>query len=395
MLDRIGERTAGGLAWLETQGEAMEKLLAELVSENSFTGNAAGGNRVAAGLRAAFESSELVCEAQASPVFAHHLLFSTAAEGPAIVLVGHLDTVFPPGAFEGYRRDGPWARGPGVLDMKGGLLVAGFALRALSRVGALAALPIRFVVVSDEEVGSPESRLLLQRIGDTAACGLVFEAGRTADAIVTQRKGTGSMFAVARGRAAHAGNLHHEGVNAIWALARFIDRAHALTDYARGTTVNVGTIAGGQSKNAVPDHAKAEIDLRFVTAEEGHNVLAELERAAEAAARSIAGASIELSGGISRPPMERTAASLALFAEYAACARASGLGDGEAPLAGGGSDANTLSAVGVPCIDGLGPRGAGYHTKDERIEIATMIPKAAALFRFLMGRLAPPGLSSD
>src|SRR5262249_2998264 len=163
------------------------------------------------------------------------------------------------------------------------------------------------------------------------------------------------------------------GVNAIWALSRFVDRAQGLTDYARGTTVNVGTISGGAAKNVVPDLARAEIDIRFITPEGGASVVAELHDAAEKAASSVSGSSVVLAGGVARPPMERTAKSLLLFAEYGASARACGLGDAEAPLSGGGSDANTLAAAGVPCIDGLGPRGAGYHTKDEHIELATLV----------------------
>jgi glutamate carboxypeptidase len=301
--------------------------------------------------------------------------------------VGHLDTVFPPGAFEGYRREGPLARGPGVLDMKGGLLVAGYALLALRHVGALAELPVRFVVVSDEEVGSPEGQGILRAAAGDAVCGLVFEAGRANDAVVTRRKGTGSVVAVAKGRAAHAGNLHHEGVSAIWALSRFIDRAQGLTDYAKGTTVNVGRVEGGEARNTVPDRARAELDIRFFTADDGERLVAELGAEAQRAAATLPGAAIELSGGISRLPLERTPESEALYAEYAACAAASGLAATEAPLVGGGSDASTLSALGIPCIDGLGPRGAGFHTKNEHIEVATLVPKAQAVVRFLLGRL--------
>ena len=204
---------------------------------------------------------------------------------------------------------------------------------------------------------------------------------------MTRRKGTGSVVAQAKGRAAHAGNLHHQGVNAIWALARFVDRAQALTDYDRGTTVNVGRVSGGNSRNTVPDAARAEIDIRFSSREDGEALVSALHAAAKETAASLAGSSIELSGGISRTPLARSTASERLYAEYAACATTAGLGATEAPLVGGGSDANTLSALGVPCIDALGPRGSGFHTKEELIEIATLVPKTEALVRFLSGRL--------
>jgi glutamate carboxypeptidase len=378
----------GAISWIRSQVGAMESALASLVEVNSFTSNVEGGNKVGALLRALFERGALRCETHKSAAFADHLVFRTIAAGKPIALVGHLDTVFPPGTFEGYRRDGALARGPGVLDMKGGLVVAGFALLALDQVGLLAKLPVRFVIVGDEEVGSPEGQRVLAETAGDASCGLVFEAGRTNDAIVTRRKGTGSIVASAKGRAAHAGNLHHQGVNAIWAMSRFVDRAQALTDYDRGVTVNVGRLTGGSSRNTVPDAARAELDIRFCSRDDGEALVAALKTAADTAAATLDGASIELSGGISRNPLARSPESERLYAEYAACAGASGLAAPEAPLVGGGSDANTLSALGIPCIDALGPRGSGFHTHEEQIEIATMLPKTEALARFLLGRLA-------
>jgi glutamate carboxypeptidase len=376
----------GVVSWIKSKADAMESALASLVEINSFTSNVEGGNRVGGMLRELFECGALRCEVQKSDAFADHLVFRTGAPGQPIALVGHLDTVFPPGTFEGYRREGVLARGPGVLDMKGGLLVAGFALLALEHAGLLSELALRLVIVGDEEVGSPEGQRILANAAGDAVCGLVFEAGRAGDAIVTRRKGTGSIVAVARGRAAHAGNLHHQGVNAIWALSRFIDRAQELTNYDCGTTVNVGRVAGGSARNTVPDAARAEIDIRFTSREDGDAVIAALAAAASAAGSGLS-ASIELSGGISRAPLARSPASEQLYAEYAACAVAAGLGSAEAPLAGGGSDANTLSALGIPCIDALGPRGSGFHTHEEQIEVATLVPKTEALARFLLGRL--------
>src|SRR5439155_25261373 len=124
----------------------------------------------------------------------------------------------------------------------------------------LAEVPVRFVTVGDEEVGSPESQPLIRALAKDARAGLGFESGREGDVIVTARKGTASLHVVAQGRAAHAGNHHEQGKNAIWAMARFIDRVQGLTDYARGRTVNVGKIAGGTSKNTVPEHAEAWVD---------------------------------------------------------------------------------------------------------------------------------------
>lgn len=380
----IERRVEEAHAWLAEQASAMEERLAELVRQNSYTGNREGGNQTARLLRESFAVRGLECVAKSSERFAEHLVFRTRAPGAPVALVGHLDTVFPPGVFEGYRRDGELARGPGVLDMKGGLVVTGTALLALAQVGALDEIAVRWIVVSDEEVGSPEGQAIIGAAVTGASAGLVFEAGRAGDAVVTRRKGTGNVTAVARGRAAHAGNAHERGINAIWALSRFVDRAQGLTDYARGTTVNVGRIEGGQNRNTIPDTARAELDIRFTSTEEAHRVLELLRIEAAAAEASVSGAGLELTGGVSRLPLERSAGSAALFAEYAEHARAAGLGAIEAPLVGGGSDANTLSGLGIASIDGLGPRGDGFHTKDEHIEVASLVPKAEALVRFLL-----------
>ncbi len=302
-----------------------------------------------------------------------------------MALIGHLDTVFPPGKFEGWVKDGDKRRGPGVLDMKGGLVVIAWALRATQQVGALAGLPpLKVVVVADEEVGSPEGAPLIEKLCQGARAALVFESGRTNDAIVTSRKGVGRLDLTFTGKPAHAGNNHADGVNALWACARFVDRAQALTDYPRGVTVNVGKVTGGQGKNTVPDLAVAEVDVRFATVKDAEWVLAELKQLAEQAAASVKGAKVQVQSGGVRWPMERTEASGALYERYAACARAEGLGAGEAPKVGGGSDACTTSAMGIPSIDALGPRGAGFHTPDEYIELSTLVPRAAALARLLL-----------
>jgi glutamate carboxypeptidase len=299
--------------------------------------------------------------------------------------------VFPPGVFERWEIDGPLLRGPGVLDMKGGLAVVRAALAAVADAGLLAGLPLAVVSVADEETGSSGSRTVLEDLARGAAAALVFEAGRTTDQLVTQRKGTGKVTITAHGKAAHAGNDLAAGVNAIWALARVIDGAQRLTDLDLGVTVNVGVVDGGTSANTVPAEARCDLDLRFVRAADGPALVGRLEQLA-AAIGAEHGARVVLTGGVSRLPLERTAASSALADRYGRDARAEGLGAGEAPLMGGGSDANTVSAVGVPAIDGLGPRGRGFHTLDEHIELATVAPRVRALVRFLVGWAAAPAL---
>lgn len=368
----------------------MESLLSELVELSSHTADAAGCSAVAARLDHALGaltdgglSRRLIDH---GGKFGQHLWAESAAPGPAVLLVGHHDTVFPKSAFVGYREDGALLRGPGVLDMKGGLVVIAYALAALARADLLRRVPVILVSVSDEEVGSPEGAELVRAGALRSSAALVFESGRQNDLLITRRKGTGALTVTARGKAAHAGNLHHEGKNAIWALAKFIDGAQRLTDYDAGCTVNVGKISGGIGKNTVPDAAEALVDFRFIDAAQGAALMTRFAAAAATAADGVPGTSVELAGGIQRPPLERTEASSRLLAEYGACASAFGLGSAEAPLLGGGSDANTVAALGVPALDGLGPRGKGFHTTDEFIERATLVPKAQALCRFLVGR---------
>lgn len=386
MQNRAGDDAA---AWLDEQAKAMETALAELVEVNSFTENVEGGRKVASLLEELFKVPGLASQRTVSSggAFADHLVVrATEAKGAPIALVGHLDTVFPPGTFEGFRRDGDLARGPGVLDMKGGLVVVAWALKALAQASAMP--NVRCVIIADEEVGSPEGQAVIREAIAGANAALVFEAGRKSDLVITRRKGTGAMKATAHGKAAHSGNAHREGANAIRALAKFIDRAEGLTNYDRGVTINVGKIAGGTSKNTVPDLAEAWLDLRFETTADANALVAGLHEAAKEAAAGVPGTRIELDGGIARQPLERTDASARLMEAYGEAARASGLAFGEAALIGGGSDASTTSAMGIASIDGLGPRGIGFHTKDEQIEIATLVAKAKALARFLATRVA-------
>jgi glutamate carboxypeptidase len=382
--------------WWRGRQDAFEEALRGLVEVNSFTQNRTGGLEVGRRLDEMMALPGVEASAVPSTRYADHRVFRTAGDSrlAPVALIGHLDTVFPPGTFEGYRVDGVLRRGPGVLDMKGGLVVVAFALRGLAEAypGGLGALPpLRIVVVSDEEVGSPEGAQVIRRSIGGSGAALVFESGRAQDAIITRRKGTGNVSVVGQGKAAHAGNAHAEGKNAIWAVARWVDAAQQLTDYPRGITVNVGTIAGGIGKNTVPEHAEAHADIRYLTRVDGEALVERLREAAERAAASVPGTRLVLSGGVNRDPLERTPANLELMEEYARAASAAGLGAVEAGLIGGASDASTTSGMGIASIDGLGPRGKGFHTVDEQIEVETLAPKAEALARFLVGRARTAG----
>ena len=389
MTTKHGERAA---AWLADKRTAMEETLAPLVVVNSFTENVRGGNEVGARFRSLFGEVGLDARIERSQVFADHLVFTSTSKtgAPAMALVGHLDTVFPPGVFEGYTLDGELARGPGVLDMKGGLVVV--ALRAPRARGdrgpraGRAGAPRHRGGRGGRLAGGAEGHRArhrgasrVPRVRGRARAGRhhhAEEGNGRGHRDRARRRG-------ARGQPARGGHERDLGAR------RFVDRAQGLTDYARGVTVNVGKVLGGQGKNTVPDRADAWLDLRFCSRADG-------ESSSSRCARRRARRPRRCPGDAHRARRrDRAAPARAHGRERGALpgirsvrARASGLGDEEAPLIGGGSDASTSSAMGIPSIDGLGPRGKGFHTKDEQIEVASLVPKAQALARFLAGE--PP-----
>ena len=369
-------------AELEGRLPEMLGLLERVVRQNSYTANKSGGDAVGAMFSEEAARLGLSVTTRESERFANHLVFSTPDVGSGFVtLVGHVDTVFPLGTFEVFEREGDILRGPGTLDMKGGIVVMLAALGALRRVGEKP--NVKVVLVGDEEVGSPEGRGFIEEHAQGSSAALVFEAGRAEDKIITRRKGTGSLKVRAEGKAAHAANGHKDGINAIWAMAHFITRAQSITNYELGTTVNVGVVRGGEAKNTVPDACEAEVDFRFTTVAEAENAEAALFAAARAAEELVPGARVTWTGGKGRLPLERTDASARLFERYAEDAKRAGLGFAEAGLIAGGSDASTTSAMGIPSIDGLGPRGAGFHTKEEHIIVSSLLPKTLALAAFI------------
>jgi glutamate carboxypeptidase len=379
------------LTILRRHERATLPLIETLVRINSHTAHVAGVNRVGEEIRKALAPLPLNLTVVRGEGTGDHLVFRTkaASEQTSVLLIAHHDTVFPPGTFERFSVDGDIARGPGVLDMKGGIAVLCTVLAALHEADLLARMPITFVTVADEEIGSPSSHALLEELAYRGRSALVFEAGRTGDAIITARRGSGYVIVRAHGRAAHAGNALAQGRNAIWALSRFIDRAQLLTDTARGISFSAGLIRGGTARNTVADSATCEADVRF-SDPAGERVLSTgLAEIAHDISTQMEGTSLEVNFQVTRKPWTRSPASVQLMERYATCQRASGLEAGEAPLTGGGSDANTVGAVGLAAIDGLGPRGSGFHTPEECIEVSSLSMKAEALLRFLIAELAP------
>jgi glutamate carboxypeptidase len=304
---------------------------------------------------------------------------------PRQLLVGHMDTVWPVGTLAKMpiREEAGVLYGPGVADMKGGLVVIVYALRALHELGLTPSVEPVVLVNTDEEIGSPDSARLLRLLARGAERAFVLESGEgPSGKLKIARKGIGRFTVTARGRSSHAGADFDAGISAILELSHQVQRLFALNDPARGVTVNVGTIDGGLRPNVVAPAASAVVDVRAPTAVAARS----LEQAVRALRPELEGATIDVEGGFGRPPMEPLPANRALLAAAVRLGRDLGLTLEDAGLVGGGSDANTTSLF-TATLDGLGPIGEGSHAIDERVDVAHL-PERVALLALLL--LEPP-----
>lgn len=308
-------------------------------------------------------------------VLADHVLATREGSGPRLLLMGHMDTVFPPeSGFQRFRRDGDYVYGPGVFDMKGGLVVMLQALAALHASDALAGRAITVLLNSDEEVGSLSSRPYLEAEAVKHDWGLVFE-GSVNNTQIRTRKGLGQAHLVVHGRAAHAGSAHAEGRSAIRELAFKVLELDAMTDYETGLTVNVGLIQGGEARNMVAPCAQASVDIRYPLPEQG---LAAETRIRQIADRNYAfperstEVDSELWISLHRPPKIPTAVSDALLQRTIAIGRLLGEDIGIAD-SGGGTDGSLTQAVGLPTLDALGVIGTGAHSEREMMRVDSLL----------------------
>jgi len=280
-----------------------------------------------------------------------------------ILLLAHMDTVFPLGTLEKmpfYEKDDR-VFGPGVSDMKGGIVVALTALAAVLENGSLAH-PVTALFTSDEEIGSRTSQALIEKLAAESGLVLVLEPGMVDGSVKTWRKGVGEFTVRVRGRAAHAGGDHEKGRNAIEEIAHQILAIQKMTDYPKGTTLNVGVIQGGIASNVVPDEASIEVDLRVMQPGEAEHISAALH----ALRPVLDGTSLEVTDGSYRPPMPFNDTIKATFEKVKVIAAKSNI-ELKASGTGGASDANFVAPLGIPLLDGLGPAGGEYHSEREFI----------------------------
>jgi glutamate carboxypeptidase len=310
--------------------------------------------------------------------------FDGTPGGPRVLLIGHMDTVFEPGtaAERPFRIDDGIARGPGVTDMKSGLLAGLYALKAISAVGGVSPFErLTFIANPDEEIGSPSSTPHIRAAAaDVDAC-LVLECARANGDIVSARKGILDTRMTVHGRAAHAGVEPEKGRSAILEAARIVRELHALNGRWEGVTVNVGKIAGGTRPNVVAERCDLEVDVRSTTADG--------LREAEAAVRAVAAGTevpdttVDVDVRVSWLPMEKLARSGRLADHAKAIARRLGFTVDDTAT-GGASDANTTSGMGVPTLDGLGPIGGNDHSPAEYLEVDSIVPRTALLAGLLL-----------
>jgi glutamate carboxypeptidase len=298
-----------------------------------------------------------------------------------ILALGHSDTVWPLGTLAAmpFRQSNGRLWGPGVFDMKGGLAFFIFAMRALWELEVPVARKVILQVNSDEEIGSPSSRALTEDAARKSAAVLVLEPGTGLDGkLKTARKGVGDYTLTVRGRAAHAGVDFTSGASAILEMSRQIEKIAAFTRLDRGITVSPGVIQGGTRSNVIPAECRAEIDVRIPRA----SARAYLERRFASLKPFDKRCTIEVTGGLNRPPMERSAGTRALFRKAKALASELGVSLEESST-GGGSDGNFTAALGVPTLDGLGAVGEGAHAPNESILIDRIADRTALLAKLV------------
>jgi glutamate carboxypeptidase len=371
--------------------EAFAPLLATRLQELGFAVTIESGTALDWPDRKDFRTGPLIVaerKAEIAPERARHFLLS-----------GHFDTVFEPDSpFQTLApdpNDPTRARGPGALDMKGGLVVLLYALRALSESGDLARADYTVLLNSDEELGSLGSRPRIEAEAKRAQVGLVFEAARENGEMARSRSGVGQFHLAVDGVAAHAAASERNGKSAILALAKKVIAIEALTDFTRGLILNVGTIYGGTKRNIVPAHAGAWIDLRYEDAAQGEAAKRELEKIA--AADDFPGTKATLWGMLHRPPKPATRETDDLLAAHRAIARELGLPTPDAAHSAGVTDGSLMAAAGLPTLDSMGVRGGGAHTDQEFVVLRSLSERAtlAALLLRRLGRAPGPGLPPE
>nr|WP_321512827.1 M20 family metallopeptidase [uncultured Pseudodesulfovibrio sp.] len=363
--------------YLEDNKSEMFDLLEQIVNINSYSANKEGVDKVVDVLEATFRDMGFTIRRQPRDVTGDNLVAESPARasGGGLLMIGHMDTVFPPEmGFDTYKNVGNTIFGPGVYDMKGGLVVGIFAAKALQAAGLLETIPVGFVYNSDEEIGSPHSRdIIVEEAKKSDFCFVMEGSGPDGGEIVTGRKGRIVFDLEVTGKAGHAGNAAFPKASAIVEIAHIITALEALNDPEAGTSLNTGLIEGGVGPNTVAAKATARVETRFTTMEGRNKVWSAINKIV--ASPKVPGTSAAIEIQIERPPMVPNEANLGLFSSVEQAAKELGLSV-TSSFRGGGSDANVVSEAGVPVLDGLGSSGEKLHTPDESMKADSMVRQA-------------------
>jgi len=375
------------LAYFESRRDEMLEFTRWLVEQESMSREAEATRLIAESLGERLASIGAAVELVSDRRFGSTLLarFGASKKGSPnrakpLLIVGHLDTVWPLGtlAERPFRIEDDRAFGPGIFDMKAGVMLATFAMRAIKELNRTTRRPVTLMMTCDEETGSVFSRGVIEDEARRAHTALVLEPPIPGGTIKTARKGVGEFELIIHGRPAHAGNDLRAGVSAITELAHQVLAINKLNDFERGTTVNVGVAHAGVLPNVVAAEARAKIDMRFQRVEDGQRITEAMTNLKPV----LDGARIEVRGGINRPPLVRTSETGRLFEHAQRLASEFDLELKEGSV-GGGSDGNFIAAHGVPVLDGLGVDGAGAHAEHEHIIISDIPRRAALLARLI------------
>jgi glutamate carboxypeptidase len=372
------------LAYIDTKEQEMLGFLEKLVNIDSGSFDKAGVDRVGSILADRIAALGFSVQRMPQKDYGDHLVCRKPGKGEKrILFIGHMDTVFPLGTAKSrpFRVEAGRACGPGVVDMKGGIVCLLYALEALKATGHASydQMGIDLVLNSEEELLSPTSRPIIEKEAQGADAVCVFEPARPGGEYVIRRKGAGKYKLTVSGRTAHSGVYPERGRSAIGELAHKIIALHGLTDFSTGTTVNVGVIQGGERFNIVAEKAWAEFDLRVPSMEEAKRMEKRIREIVQT--QTIPETAAELTGGLVFPPMEQTEEAKRLFEAVREAGRSLGL-DLRGISTGGGSDGNCAAQF-APTLDGMGPQGGEAHSDREYMEIASLAERSKVTALFL------------
>ncbi|WP_335869074.1 M20 family metallopeptidase [Bacillus sp. 2205SS5-2] len=369
--------------YLDREEKEMFLFLEKLVNTESGSHNKKGVDQIGAILRKCYEELGFNVKTIYQEEFGNHLvLHHKKAVNPKVLILSHLDTVFPEGTVKDrpFSIKGNRAYGPGVIDMKASLVSVYYALKALDLSGSQSIQNVVIVMNSDEEVGSTTSRSLIEKLAGGKDFALVMEPARKDGSLVSARRGKGNYTLEVQGKAAHSGIEPEKGRSAIEELAHKVIQFHELSDHENGISVNIGLIEGGSSANTVSDHAIAQVDVRISSLNQVEFLEEKMEEICSLT--DVPGTKILLEGEINRPPMAKNKKSSSLLDIITDVGKEIGV-DIEDTSTGGGSDASFTSAMGIATIDGLGPIGGNAHSDKEYLEIPSLKERTLLLAKVI------------